>query len=218
MHYINILIRKANKHNITNLSINEFIEKQCINELKCDICKNDEYLYNDKFYICSCKQNICPLCAKSHDQTHIMMEYNDRFNKCIKHNNNFITYCNNCNMNLCDECEKNHKKHKIISFEEKKPNKKILNEIKKEIKEIESKIKQYKMEIQHLNNLYKNNMNTIINDLNKYILFYEKINRSIDNLKKYESIENINYEIIQNLNNIKNIKNINFIKYLNFRV
>ena len=104
-------------HIITNISINELIESQNINELRCNICNNDKYLYNNKFYICSCKKTICPLCARSHEKTHTMIEYNNRFYKCIQHNKNFLSYCQNCNMNLCETCEKNHnKKHKIIEI------------------------------------------------------------------------------------------------------
>ena len=49
-------------------SINEFIENQEIkeNDIKCDICKNNKYFYNDKFYICTCKKNICQLCRINH--------------------------------------------------------------------------------------------------------------------------------------------------------
>ena len=114
-----------NKHNFINYSIAEFMKNQIINELKCNICKNDKYLYNDKFYICSCKQYICPLCAISHGKKHKMIEYNNRFYKCIQDNNKYISYCYNCNMNLCEKCEEIHNnKHKIISYKEKKPNEK----------------------------------------------------------------------------------------------
>ena len=137
-----------NKHNFINYSIAEFMKNQYISESKCDICKNNKKLYNDKLFICSCKIYICPLCAKSHDQTHKMIEYNNRFHRCLNHNNNFISYCIICNMNLCEKCEEIHNnKHKIISYKEKKPNEKKLNEIKNEIDEIERKIKQYKMQI-----------------------------------------------------------------------
>ena len=62
-----ILINNCiNKHSYINYSMNEFMNNQIIGKLKCDSCKNDKYLYNDKFYICSCKQYLCPLCAKSH--------------------------------------------------------------------------------------------------------------------------------------------------------
>ena len=113
-----------------------------------------------------------------------MINYNDRFYNCVKHNNTFISYCNNCNMNLCEKCEEIHNnKHKIISYKEKKPSEKKLNEIRNEIKEIERKIKKYKREINKLNNLYVRNMNNIIDDLDNYMLLCENINKSLDNLK-----------------------------------
>ena len=133
-----------------------------------------------------------------------MIEYNNRFYKCIKHNNNFISYYNSCNINLCEKCEENHdNRHKRISYKEKKPNEIKLNEIKKEIKEIEKKIERYKREINKLNNLFEKNMNNIINNLDNYILLYENIYNSIDNLNNYESINNLN-----NFKNKKLIKDI----------
>ena len=199
-----ILINNCiNKHSIY-LSIYDFMQNQCINELKCNICNNDKSLYNEKLYICSCKQYICPLCAISHDETHIMIEYNNRFYKCNSHNNNFISYCNVCNMNLCTKCEGEHNiKHKLILYKEKRPNERKINEIKGEIKGIEEKIMKFKMEIKKLNNLYVNNMNNIINYLNKYILFYENLDKLLDNLQNYESIKNSN-----NFKNKKLIKDI----------
>ena len=59
-----------NKHNIRNISISELMKSQYINNLKCDICHNDNYLYNNKLFFCSCKKSICPLCAKLHDIAH----------------------------------------------------------------------------------------------------------------------------------------------------
>ena len=116
-------------------------------------------------------------------------------------------------MNLCEKCEEIHnKKHKRTSYKEKRPNERILNEIRNEIKEIQSKIKQYKMEIKKLNELYIKNMNNIINDLDNYILLYEAINKSIDNIKNYESIKNLN-----NCKNKMLIKDIDEFRNDNFK-
>ena len=149
------------------------------------------------------KKNICPLCIKLHNKQHNMIEYNNRFNFCIKHNKIFLSYCDNCNINLCEKCEEEHYKHKRISYKEMKQNDKRINEIKNEISEIKIKIKKYKMEIKKLNNLYIKNMNNILNDLDKYYFLYENIYKSIDNLNNYESIKNLN-----NLKNNKLIKDI----------
>ena len=174
-----ISINNCIKHNNIKYSINEFMKNQFI-ELKCYACKNNKYLYNDIFYLCSCNQYICPLCAISHDKSHIMIEYNNRFKKCVKHDEYYILYCVSCKNNLCFKCEENHcHNHKMISFKSKIPQEKKMKEIKNEIEEIERKIKKYKKEIILLNNFYLTNMNNIIKDLDNYILFYEKIGKSI---------------------------------------
>ena len=119
-------------------SINEFIENQEIkeNEIKCDLCNNDKSLYNNNFYICTCKKKICQLCMINHikDKEHNVLYYNKRYSYCNKHIIEFISYCSSCNMNLCKTCEQDHKKHKnkIILYK-----KEILDDRKK--KEIEKR-------------------------------------------------------------------------------
>ena len=54
-------------------------------------------------------------------------------------------------------------------------------------------------------------MNNIINDLDKYIIFYENIFNSSDNLNNYESINNLN-----NFKNKKLIKDID--EFLNEKI
>ena len=62
--YISCINNHSNKY-----SINKFIEKQYIdeNKINCYICNNNQYLYNDNFFICSCGKYICQLCIKSHN-------------------------------------------------------------------------------------------------------------------------------------------------------
>ena len=200
----NIIINKCiNNHNNKYYIGDIFMKDQYINELKCDICNNDKYLYNDNFYLCSCNKYICPLCINNHN-AHNMIKYNDRFYKCNIHNKNYIIYCNNCNKNLCEKCEEEHnKKHKKIFYKEKKPNEKKMIELIKEYEDIKLKINKYKYWIKILNNLYTKNMNNFINYLDEYILLYENIFSSIYNIKNYETIINLN-----NLKNKKIIKDI----------
>ena len=62
----NIIINKCiNNHNNKYYIGDIFMKDQYINELKCDICNNDKYLYNDNFYLCSCNKYICPLCINN---------------------------------------------------------------------------------------------------------------------------------------------------------
>jgi len=106
-------------------SINEFIENQeneeiKENKIKCDLCNNDRSLYNNNFYICTCKKKICQLCIITHtkDKEHNVLYYNQKYLYCNKHLLEFISFCSLCNINLCKNCEKEHEKHKnkIILF------------------------------------------------------------------------------------------------------
>ena len=75
-----------NNHLITDISINNFMDSQIINELdiKCNICNNNKYYYKEEFYICSCGNYICGLCIKKHKNNgHNLLNYNH-------------IYCNPC--------------------------------------------------------------------------------------------------------------------------
>ena len=69
--------------------ITEFMNEQIINdkEIKCGICNNSKYLYNDNFYICSCQEYICQLCINKHKKSdkHNLIKACDRFSICSKH-------------------------------------------------------------------------------------------------------------------------------------
>ena len=183
----------VNKHNIIDLNINKFFETQFHkdSDIKCFICNNDINLYNN-FFLCSCNNYFCPLCALNHDKKHYMIKYNERLHKC-KHNNIFTSYCKTCNINLCEKCEEEHivNKHNLVSYKEIIPNKKKLIEIKNQIIEIYDKLNRYKFEIGKLNNLYIKNMNNIIDEINKYLLIFDYFKNSIENLNNYERIKNI---------------------------
>ena len=76
----NININCINNHK-EEYFINNFIERQNIkeNEIKCNICKNKKYLYNDNFYICTCNKYICQLCMNNHiknNKEHNLLYYN----------------------------------------------------------------------------------------------------------------------------------------------
>ena len=97
----------CNKHNILNIPLDEFNESQNINDSKkeCDLCKNRQNLYGDKFKFCSCGKRLCNICSMKHEAKHKKTDYKNRYTKCIKHGNFFETYCLTCNVNLCQACE-----------------------------------------------------------------------------------------------------------------
>ena len=184
-----------NGHETNDILLDEFENTQKINELKiiCDNCKNINKFkaFNRQFYKClTCKQNLCPLCKSIHSKEHFIIDYEEKDYLCEIHNEIYISYCNKCNINLCMHCEKNHQDHKIINYKNIKINK---EEIKQNLSQFRTKI-----------DIFNNKIKDIINILNKIIdnieIFY-KIN--FDILNNY-TLENYNYQILQNINDIKN--------------
>ena len=119
-----------NGHTKENIKLDEFENTQCldISQIKCDICKekNKSNTFNNEFYICyDCKINLCPLCKSIHDQTHSIINYDNKNYICNKHNEAFIEYCEDCKIDICLSCSDEHKNHKIISY------KKLFNRYKK---------------------------------------------------------------------------------------
>ena len=197
-----ILFGCKNNHNNDYILLNEFEKSQNINELKiiCNNCNNNKFKsYDKKFYKClTCEKNLCPLCSSQHDQSHDIIDYNQKNYICNIHNDSYISYCEKCKINLCMFCEKNHdNNHKKIEYKNIIESK---NEIKKEINNFKNKIY-----------IFINNIKEIIEKLNnviKNITIYYKINCDIIN--NYD-IKKKNYEIIKNVNEIKNnikLKNI----------
>ena len=146
-----------NRHNIENILLNEFGKSQEIDlrEIKCDICNNNNksISYNNTFNKCfTCNKNICPLCQINHDKEHKIINYDNKYYICSKHNDNYISYCEECKINICTLCDV-HKNHKKINFIDILPNK---QDLKQKIKELKETI-----------DLFNNNINILINMLNE---------------------------------------------------
>ena len=196
-----------NGHKINNISLNKFEETQYIDQLNiiCDICKqnNKSISYKNMFYKCfTCNKNICPLCQINHDPNHQIINYDEKYYICDKHNEYYISYCEECNQNLCTSCD-GHKNHKRIFFSDILPKKEDLIEMK-------DKLKTYI-------DLFNNDLNMIINLLNEVknnMNIYYKINEDI--LNNYDSKKR-NYEIIYNLNQLQS-KNQNIILELDYLI
>ena len=215
-----------NNHIIENLSFSDFNQSQLIDESKiiCDICKNNNKgnTLNNIFYICNeCNKNMCPLCKVTHDNKHTIIDYDQKYYKCPKHNENYTHYCNDCKINICIICEKEHNNHNIISLGNIIPDKNILEENKNNLR---NTINKFNNEIKDI----INKLNNIINNIAEYYNIYNDIIKEIENIN-YEILQNINYmnkyNIINELNNIikdnniyykfNNIINIYYKIYLN---
>ena len=183
-----------NEHKFENILLNEFEELQNIDllDIICDICKkcNKCISYNNVFYKClTCKNDICPLCKSNHDDKHKIINYDDKYYICNKHNENYISYCEECKINICTLCEV-HKNHKRINFIDILPKKMDLIE----------KINNLKYFI----NLFNNDINRLLKLLNEVkdkMNMYYKIHE--DMINNYDN-KNRNYELLYNLNQFQN--------------
>ena len=206
-----------NSHETNNILLNEFDNKQKINEneIICKNCDQTKYkAYNRLFYRClECNINLCPLCKEKHskDLDHEIIDYNNIKYICEDHCDFYISYCKECKINLCMNCENKHNnKHHIISF------KSILPEdnIKEELQEFRKKIDKLNANITEikgiLNKVYENMeiyykiVYDIVNNYNKKQKNYE-IMKNISLVKDFIKVSDLN-DIIDNNNNNDYIK------------
>ena len=129
-----------NKHEINNISFEEFENIENIDEskIKCDKCKinNKENTFENIFYKCNtCKMNLCPLCKLNHDKLHNIINYDLKNYICDIHNEKYISYCKNCNKNMCIYCSDEHNNHETNLYKIQDKNNKI-----KVLKELRNKI------------------------------------------------------------------------------
>ena len=101
MDIINYKIRLyecKNGHKIENILLDKFEDTQKIDRVKirCELCQDNNMsnVYNKIFYRCNtCKKNICPICQSKHDRSHKIINYDDKYYICEKHNEKYISYC-----------------------------------------------------------------------------------------------------------------------------
>ena len=116
-----------NHHTIENILLNEFQNTQNIDysKLKCNICKEirkeNEKNGNEKnkeFYECfSCVTYLCQNCKTNHDNSHMIINLNEKEFICAKHNEVYSAYCETCKKNICATCESgDHENCEIKSF------------------------------------------------------------------------------------------------------
>ena len=191
------LFECKNGHKIENILLNEFEETQELDILNiiCDRCiKNNKSIsFNNTFYRCNtCKQTICPLCISNHDKSHKIINYDDKYYICDKHDENYISYCEECKLNLCTLCD-GHKNHNKINFIDVLPKKdklfKTLNTLKNYIDLLNNDIKM---------------LIGILNEVKNKMSIYYKINKDI--ITNYNT-KNRNFEIIYYLNQFNNNSN-----------
>ena len=182
------------KDKTENILLNEFMEtqKKGLSSIKCGIClvKNKNNIENNEFYRClDCKLNLCPECKFKHPRKHKIVNHEQKYYTCKKHNYTNRSFCKTCKRNLCFICQGEHKGHDIISLQSLYENK---NKIKNEIEEMKSKIEKY---TKIINNIKKMLDFTVSN-----MEMYYKINYDIFNNCQRDYL---NYEVLSNLYTIK---------------
>ena len=165
-----------------NILLRDFAKIQNVDEsnIKCEDCKksNKNISYNNIFYRCfQCKKNLCPLCKSSHDQTHNIIEYDEKYFLCNKHYESYTWYCNDCKKDNCLTYEIEHNGHTLTSFGAIMPNS---NNIKNKANVFYNKIKEFK------NNISKiiAELNDLIYNVDKYIEIFKDIINSYEKKKK----------------------------------
>ena len=182
-----------NWHKEKYISINDFEQTQNIDEskIKCEKCQqgNKSTSFNNAFSKClNCKKNLCQLCKVTHDKTHNIIDYDERFFICNLHYESYISYCQNCKKDLCTICENEHNGHKIISYGSIFPN---IKAIKEETSNFNDKKEAFKKEIKNI----IEKLNNIIYTMDNYWGIYEDIINNYGNKKR-------NYFLLQNINDM----------------
>ena len=105
---------------VDNILLSKFNETQeeDISQILCGICKQSKSkLYGNKMTICTnCKINLCLLCKTVHDDTHNIINYEEKNYICEKDGEYYTSYCKSCKKSICSICENDHDSHEIITF------------------------------------------------------------------------------------------------------
>ena len=187
-----------NNHIYEDIQLNEFNKLQSIDESQiiCDNCKinNKSETFNKQFYICNkCNKKLCPMCKSKHDNNHYIINYELKNYYCKFHNGQkYTSYCNTCKLNICFSCSEKHDGHEIIYYQ------KILPKKEEKIKEMEK----LRLKIDDMINIINNMINECKKVIENIEIYY---NIEMDILNNY-NINNLNYEILQNINDINNNK------------
>jgi len=187
-----------NNHIYEDIQLNEFNDLQSIDESQiiCGNCKinNKSETFNKNFYICNdCKINLCPMCKSKHEKNHYIINYELKNYFCKFHNGQkYTSYCSTCNLNICLLCSEKHNKHNIIYYQNILPKKE--GKIKEMIK--------LRVKIDDITVIIKDMINAFKKVIENIEIYY---NIEMDILNNY-NINNLNYEILQNIKDINNYK------------
>ena len=200
------------RHEKNNIPFELFEETQKINESKiiCNNCLqiNKSKSFNRKFYYClECKKDICPFCKGNHNKSHEIIDYEDRFYICERHNSFYNSFSDDSKINLCMKCQKGNLFKNIIYYNNISPN---ITKIETHIKYIKERLIKFIEKIKGFEII----LNKILKNMKIFYDIILQIYKNYDPKKiNYQNLKNINdiinsMEIVNDLKNIINNKNI----------
>ena len=187
-------------HIINDILFSDYRINQRIDEskIKCNFCQNvnKAAAYENKFYIClSCKKYICPICKTIHNNSHDIIDYEQKNYICLIHNEKFSSFCKNCKINLCMECEAAHfDKQNLFYFNNILPNN---EKYKSNLTELKIKI-----------DMFKDKLNEIRKTFDKIIINLETYYEINNNLFKNYENKKRNYQLLFNINILEQFNNV----------
>ena len=186
-------------HTFENILMDDFEKTQYIDPTKiiCQSCKNvnKSKTFENKFFFCyTCNLELCPLCKNSHNNSHYIVDYEEKNYICNKHKDIFVSYCKDCKKDICTLCIKEHNSHELISYGNILPD---INKFTEELEKAKTFINEYKNKINEI----ISKLNDFKENLDKYYSFYENLIKNFDIRKR-------NYSIIQNINHIIDYNNL----------
>ena len=192
-----------NNHN-GNIPLEEYLQKYNNHSLlkqKCEDCnKSQNEIKGDFFFCCKCNKFICHSCSLNHpnNEKHNTINIKRYDSLCKIHSYFFGLYCEKCKKNICVFCNPQHKSHEPINLSEYNFPEDTKNKLDERIKKIENKI----VSLDKIKEEIINEIDKIKKSSELEMKFY----RILINTYKYEGeLNNINYNIIQNLKNFENI-------------
>ena len=173
--------------------------KFALSKEKCGKCgKNQKEIKGDFIYCTKCKQFLCYPCQGNHktEDNHNILNYKRYDALCKIHSNLYSFYCIKCKKNLCIYCQQEHKYHDLINLSE-------LNYSEESKKKLEEEIRNFENKINNLD-IIKQNIITEINKLKESNELEMKFIKILLYSYEYEeNLNNLNYNIIQNLKNFE---------------
>ena len=182
-----------NGHRKDGMLLSKFNETQVedISKIFCGKCgKSKKHTRKNKMFICTdCKINLCPSYNDSesiHDNTHNVIDYEQKKYICEKDGELFTSYCFTCKKNICQSCEDEHNNHDLIPFSRLL---KKRDELIKQNENLRNDIDKFKLIINNITkklNKVSENIETYF-DINKML-----VNISRKNYRNYEELLSIN--------------------------